>query len=291
MRFTALEAFSGLGGWRYALGDMGRVAAAYDISPHANAAYAFNHLDAPRTRELASVPAREIVALQADLWMMSPPCQPYCRMGKGEGLEDPRSRAFLRLLDLMDVAPPRHLLLENVPGFAQTEGHSLLLAKLGALGFEVVEHQLCPTAFGIPNQRPRYFLAASVDGVSRQAPPDLEPGPLAPFLDAVEDASLYLDEGVLAKHKQGLDLVRAEGHRTACFIGGYGRRYVGGGSYLVTDRGIRRFSPAEVARLLGYPASFGFPDGIPLEARYKLLGNGLSLPVAAWVTGLLGHPA
>jgi DNA (cytosine-5)-methyltransferase 1/tRNA (cytosine38-C5)-methyltransferase len=38
-----------------------------------------------------------------------------------------------------------------------------------------------------------------------------------------------------------------------------------------------------VARLLGLPPAFRFPEGVSLEARYKLLGNGLSIPVAAWV--------
>jgi DNA (cytosine-5)-methyltransferase 1/tRNA (cytosine38-C5)-methyltransferase len=92
---------------------------------------------------------------------------------------------------------------------------------------------------------------------------------------------------VLARHYQGLDLVRGASLRTACFIGGYGQRYVGSGSFLETPRGIRRFSPAEVARLLGLPDGFRFPPELGLEARYRLLGNGLSLPVAAWVLAQL----
>ena len=75
----------------------------------------------------------------------------------------------------------------------------------------------------------------------------------------------------------------ADDTRSACFIGGYGRRFVGSGSFLKTERGVRRFSPAEVARLLGLPEGFRFPEALPLEARYRLLGNGLSIPVAAWV--------
>jgi site-specific DNA-cytosine methylase len=70
--------------------------------------------------------------------------------------------------------------------------------------------------------------------------------------------------------------------RSACFIGGYGRRYVGSGSFLKTDRGIRRFSPSEVARLHGLPEGFRFPEELPLEVRYRLLGNSLSIPVAVW---------
>ena len=60
------------------------------------------------------------------------------------------------------------------------------------------------------------------------------------------------------------------------------------GSFLETVQGVRRFSPTEVARLLGLPAAFRFPDAVPLEKRYKLLGNGLCIPVAAWVLERLG---
>jgi site-specific DNA-cytosine methylase len=57
---------------------------------------------------------------------------------------------------------------------------------------------------------------------------------------------------------------------------------VGSGSFLMTERGVRRFSPSEVARLLGLPEAFRFPEALSLEARYRLLGNSLSIPVAAW---------
>ncbi len=278
-----LELFSGVGGWRYALGDRASVAAAYDISPLANATYALNHGDHPHARELASVDPSRLLAHGADTWALSPPCQPFCRMGKGEGLEDPRSRAYLAFLQLFDAAPPERLLLENVTGFLESEAFELLAARLHRHGYHWGTWTLCPSQFGIPNQRPRSYVVAARQPLSIEAPPVLEPDSLAPWLDVDEDASLYLSEEILARHKPGLDLVRAEGHRTACFIGGYGQRYVGSGSFLVTHMGIRRFSHAEVARLLGYPAEFRFPETLSRQARYKLLGNGLSIPVARWI--------
>jgi DNA (cytosine-5)-methyltransferase 1/tRNA (cytosine38-C5)-methyltransferase len=150
-------------------------------------------------------------------------------------------------------------------------------------------HRLCPSRFGLPNQRPRVYLVASADPLQERPVPDLPSPALAEFLDAEEDARLYLPEAILAKHRFGLDLVTGEDRRTCCFIGGYGRRFVGGGSFLRTGHGIRRFSPTEVARLLGYPHPVSFPEAMPLEARYKLLGNGLSIPVAAWVVGAFGE--
>jgi len=278
-----VEFFAGLGGWKTAMGGSAAVRAAYDISPHAVATYALNHGIQARTRELASLPAAELAALGADTWVMSPPCQPFCRMGNHQDLADPRSRALLRLLDLLREAPPRRLLLESVEGFRGSQAEALLEARLDEAGLARRTFTLDPTAFGLPNQRPRAFVAASRDGLPDLPLPGLPPRPVADFLDPVEDPGLYLGPEILDRHKPGLDLVRAGDIRTACFIGGYFRRYVGGGSYLLTDRGIRRFSVDEVARLLGWPQPPRFPDTVPLEARYKLLGNGLSLPVARWV--------
>jgi DNA (cytosine-5)-methyltransferase 1/tRNA (cytosine38-C5)-methyltransferase len=126
------------------------------------------------------------------------------------------------------------------------------------------------------------FIVASRKPLRALPRPDLSPRPLADFLDAVEDEQLYLQGEAHTRHHQGLDLVTAGDRRSACFIGGYGRRFVGSGSFLKTARGVRRFSPTEVARLLGLPEGFRFPASLSLEARYRLLGNGLSIPVATW---------
>jgi DNA (cytosine-5)-methyltransferase 1/tRNA (cytosine38-C5)-methyltransferase len=277
-----LELFSGIGGWRYALGLLGTVAAAYDISPAANAAYQLNHGSAPLAREIARVRPEVFKALGADTWLLSPPCQPFCRMGNREGLADPRCRAFLHLMDVLLEAPPERLVLENVQGFLGSPAHDLLSARLRQLGLSQLTLQLCPTSFGIPNLRPRVFILASHRPLAAQAAPGIAPVALERFLDPVEDPALYLDPAVLARHGPGLDLATPESRRRACVIGGYGQRLVGSGSFLKTPRGIRRFSPAEIARLMGLPEAFRFPPDMGLEQRYRLLGNSLSLPVARW---------
>ncbi|HCZ32507.1 MAG TPA: hypothetical protein DHV93_02980 [Holophagaceae bacterium] len=126
------------------------------------------------------------------------------------------------------------------------------------------------------------FVAASRKPLEARPMPDLPSRALVDFLDAEEDEALYLRPEVLAHHRHGMDFVAPEEGRSTCFIGGYGQRFVGSGSFLLTGRGVRRFSPSEVARLLGLPEGFRFPESLSLEARYRLLGNGLSIPVAAW---------
>jgi len=277
-----LELFSGLGGWRHALGGRGEILAAYDVNEAANATYALNHGEQPRARELATLPLSDLRALGADTWLLSPPCQPFCRMGNHQGLEDRRSRAFVHLMDLFEQAPPDRLVLENVEGFLGSDAHALLSERIRAQGMHQLDLQACPSRFGLPNQRPRVFIVASRKPLAARPRPDLKVRPVAAFLDEVEDECLYLRGKAHTRHHQGLDLVTSGDLRSACFIGGYGRRFVGSGSFLRTERGVRRFSPTEVARLLGLPEDFRFPEALSLEARYRLLGNGLSIPVAAW---------
>ena len=45
---------------------------------------------------------------------------------------------------------------------------------------------------------------------------------------------------------------------------------------------LRRFTPAEIARLLGFPGeTFSFPEEATLLQRYRVLGNSLNVTVVA----------
>ena len=149
-----LELFSGLGGWRCALGDRGGVVAAYDVSEAANATYALNHGEVPEARELATVPLAELAATGADTWLMSPPCQPFCRMGNHQGLEDRRSLAFLHLMEVFRQAAPDRLVLENVVGFLGSDAHALLSERVRTHGMHQLDLQACPAALAGPTSAP-----------------------------------------------------------------------------------------------------------------------------------------
>jgi DNA (cytosine-5)-methyltransferase 1/tRNA (cytosine38-C5)-methyltransferase len=290
---TALELFCGVGGWRTALGldGRGRVVGAWDVDQAARATYELNYGVRPSGRELATIPAAELARSGADTWLLSPPCRPFARMGNRGGLADPRARAFSHLMEIFDQVAPEHLVLENVEGFLGSDAHELLVTQLERHGFAWREERLCPTSFGVPNRRPRLYVIASRLPLNEAVPPALEPAPLASFLDpeAGGEPALALAPELLARHGPGLDLVSPDDRRSACFIAGYGQRLVGSGSFLrLADGRVRRFAPAEIARLLGFPAGFRFPAGLSLERRYRLLGNSLSIPCARWALGRLG---
>ena len=72
-----------------------------------------------------------------------------------------------------------------------------------------------------------------------------------------------------------------------CFAASYGKTLMHSGAYLRCQQGVRHFSPGEIARLLGLPASFSFPPGLPLRRQWHQLGNSLSVDAVRAVLDLL----
>lgn len=299
-----LELYCGIGGCAAALGGAAAVVAAIDIDRRALEVYRRNFPGHPAlARTIEGLTAAELAGFRADLWWLSPPCQPYTRRGLGRDDQDPRAASLLTLIDrLRELGPnsPRHLALENVPAFQGSRCHQRLLETLARGGYRHREGQLCPTELGVPNRRRRYYLVASRDGLpgdwsppAGAAPPA---GTLRPYLDGEGD-SLFMDQELVRRYRHALDVVHPDdpGAVTACFTAAYGRSPVRSGSYLdLAGFGepprLRRFSPAEILRLLGFPAAFTLPPDLPPEKAWPLAGNSLSVPAVRRVlSSLLGH--
>ncbi len=294
---TVLELFCGIGGCAAALAGRARVTAAVDVSPQALRVYRENFPDHPAAaRLLETVGAADLARWRADLWWLSPPCQPFTRRGLGRDDFDPRSRALLALIPRLAEERPPFFALENVPGFAASRTHGRLAAALDRAGYRRWEGEICPSELGVPNRRRRWFLVAARDG--DPAPPAPRPcrsrlgDHLDPALDRRPDPELAVPGELLASYRGALDLVAAGDPDavTACFTAAYGRSPVRSGSYLVPESSpVRRFSPAEVLRLLGFPPGFALPAGTPHRLGWRLAGNSLSLPaVRAALAGLPG---
>ncbi len=50
-------------------------------------------------------------------------------------------------------------------------------------------------------------------------------------------------------------------------------------AYLKDSDGIRFFEPEEIANILGFGVDFKFPPHLSKRAKYKLIGNSLSVDV------------
>uniref|UniRef100_G1PKC9 tRNA aspartic acid methyltransferase 1 n=1 Tax=Myotis lucifugus TaxID=59463 RepID=G1PKC9_MYOLU len=106
----------------------------------------------------------EFDRLSFNMILMSPPCQPFTRIGLQGDVTDPRTNSFLYILDILPRLQtlPKYILLENVKGFEVSSARDLLIKTIENCGFQYQEFLLSPTSLGIPNSRLRYFLIAKL---------------------------------------------------------------------------------------------------------------------------------
>lgn len=298
MTVRALELFCGIGGFAAAVaGREISIVGALDQDPTALAVYRLNFPGhGAQQKDLERIGARELAAYGAELWWLSPPCQPYCVRGARRDLADPRARSLVRVMEslagLSDESLPNYLALENVEGFARSQARAELLVLLNSRGFQLHERLLCPTELGVPSRRLRYYLTASRLPFKPPSPP--APRYLRPLAEYLLRSptdgcpqTLNIPAAILAKFGSGMRMLDANDPvaYTTCFTAAYGKSIMRAGSYLRCDDGARFFAPAEIARLLHFPAAFRFPEGMLLRRRWHLLGNSLSVIAVREVLG------
>jgi DNA (cytosine-5)-methyltransferase 1/tRNA (cytosine38-C5)-methyltransferase len=131
-------------------------------------------------------------------------------------------------------------------------------------------------------RRRRFYLVASREGLRNAIPEPEKPlRPLTDYLDpaADDDPALRVPADLLRRYDGALDILdpTAPGAVTACFTAAYGRSPVRSGSYLHRKGAVRRFSPGEILRLLGFPSGFRIPASLPQAKAWHLVGNSLSV--------------
>ena len=304
-RLRVLELFCGIGGCAAALGDRAQIVAAVDINQVALSAYRRNFSSPPiHVRTIESLPAGWYRDQAADLWWLSPPCQPYTSRGRQLDLRDDRAQGLLAVIERIAELRPAYVGLENVEGFRDSQSHQRLRGMLDACGYRVHDQVLCPTQLGIPNRRPRFYLVAARTGILRHRndpSPSEVSGPkpwrftVRQILDAEPAETLWMPADFGQRYRGAVHVVDAENPQaeTHCFTSSYGRSVVRSGSYLATPRGVRRFSPSEILRLLCFPADYRLPDDLTLRKAWQLVGNSLSVAAVHHVLSAipeLGEP-
>nr|SVE75271.1 EOG090X0A4V [Daphnia dolichocephala] len=165
MKIRVLELYSGIGGMHYAakLANVGaEIIFSVDINTAANEVYRHNFNGTnQQARNIESLSAKEINKLKPDVIMMSPPCQPFTRVGLKLDLKDARCSSFLHLLDVLpQLETVSFVLMENVVGFETSEMRNAFTKALKGCGFYFREFLLSPVSLQIPNSRNRYYLIA-----------------------------------------------------------------------------------------------------------------------------------
>ena len=278
-----LEFYSGIGGMHYALKESGvsfRVIGALDINTLANEVYKHNFANTKLLQtNIEGMKADYLDKLNADMWTMSPPCQPYTRQGKQMASDDPRSRSFSTLVyNLSEMkCPPRYLFLENVKGFEISDTRELLKSALQSKDYHVQEVLVSPIDFGIPNSRLRYYMMAKLkpfrfklndkilsisEGekvlqgefykyLKEKIEKSCLKRTISEYIIEKEKTSHYLlTDEVLLKFHEILDIVNRNSTKSCCFTKAYGNYVQGTGSILTSvDMETVKFTYERTRRL------------------------------------------
>lgn len=310
-KYTVGTLFSGIGGFCRAFAEEGfKVAWANEQDTHACATFRANY---PDTR-LIEKSITELSCIQdnlpaVDVITAGFPCQPFSVAGEKKGFDDPRGNLFFeitRLLREFGTRRPHIVLLENVPYLIRHDkGRTFgkLRDDLQSCGywFSPESYSVLNTRdhTDIPQNRERVFMAAvsttAADWNDFNFPEPVETTrPVREFLDLSEKQDEWC---YFTRESQYLPLFEEEmkrGDPNAVFM--LRRNYVrenksnavftlmanmGEGGHNIPvirdDWGIRKLTPRECARLQGFDDAFTFPEGIPLSAKYRQIGNAVTV--------------
>ncbi len=217
------------------------------------------------------------------------PCQDLSQAGTTKGLAGSRSGLIGEVFRLIEAHRTPWLLLENVPFMLQLgrgEAMNVITERLEDLGYRWAYRVVDSRAFGLPQRRRRIYLVASLEGDPRHV--------------------LFADEaGARSEPK-------LNGHPVACgFYWTEGLRGLGwavdavptlkGGSTIgipsppaiwLPDGRVVTPDIRDAERLQGFtPGWTSAAEHVAKKgARWKLVGNAVSVPAAAWIGRRMRKP-
>ncbi|MEM9543843.1 MAG: DNA cytosine methyltransferase [Cyanobacteria bacterium P01_E01_bin.42] len=162
-KFTFVDLFAGIGGFRIALEKLGGKCVGFsEIDRKAIETYQANfssYLD--REQNLGNIELLEILPNNIDILTGGVPCQSWSVAGKLKGFNDPRGRLWFDTLRLTQKSQPKAFIFENVRGMANPKHRSsleFLLKEFEQVGYCVKWKILNAYDYGIPQNRERLFL-------------------------------------------------------------------------------------------------------------------------------------
>ena len=296
--FLVFEFFSGIGGMYEALRQIKNLDIyqifPFDINQNANEAYYHNFKNKPFNKTIECFTLKDYEDLIESylkkdnhkkisvVWTMSPPCQPFTRQGKVEGLGDNRTIAFVHLMNNIFMKTkylPDYFFLENVKNFEISEANKMLTDILNKKNYSFLQFLLSPIQFNIPNNRLRFYLIASnikkfnikeyannpnkfIDDANILFKDKMLPKiDLQTFInfnssdDYLINKKYYLAKEILDKKScLSMDIALLKDTSTNCFTKGYTKLFKGTGSLLLVEEKLykKQLNPSSLFGFLRY---------------------------------------
>jgi DNA (cytosine-5)-methyltransferase 1 len=163
-KFTFVDLFAGIGGFRIALEELGGKCLGYsEIDKEAIKVYQKNFIGYINADEvnLGDITKLSKLPFKIDMLVGGVPCQPWSIAGKLKGLNDPRGQLWLDVFRVIEANQPKGFILENVKGLTEPRNRPSLeyiLDNLKKSGYVVKFQVLNSYDFGIPQDRDRVFI-------------------------------------------------------------------------------------------------------------------------------------
>ena len=303
-----IDLFAGIGGFHQAMSAFhAQCVFASEWDNHAAKTYEENYGMKPhgdiRHIDETKIPSHDVLCAGF-------PCQAFSISGKQKGFEDTRGTLFFEIARIVKHHRPKVLFLENVRNFARHDGGktlSVVTLTLNELGYDVHYDVLNASHFGLPQNRERVYIVCfrkdlnivqfnfpkplhvktCLHDILEEDPSDAKivtrPDtyftksflPQKDLYGKVELPNKPIQIGYVNKGGQGERIYSPYGHAItlSAYGGGVGAKT---GLYFVNGK-IRKLSPRECARVLGFPDSFKI--NTTQTQAYKQFGNSVAVNV------------
>lgn len=297
-KFSFIDLFAGIGGFRLALQDRGGACLfSSEWDKNSKKTYQRNFGETP-FGDIRTIPEDQIP--DHDILCAGFPCQPFSRAGvsarnslnSAHGFAcETQGTLFFDIVRILRAKRPRVAFLENVKNIIGHDGgHTFQVIKssIESLGYSF-SYRLIDASPLVPQRRVRCYMVCVRDSDQEFEFPNVDgkPLPLASILENPPMDDYTISDRLWAGHQRRTQRNLDRGTGFTAFVADISKpsntivaRYgKDGKECLIPQEGKnpRMLSPRECARLQGFPESFLIPTA--KTVAYKQFGNSVAIPV------------
>lgn len=309
-KFTFIDLFAGIGGFRLAMqNNGGKCVFSSEWDDAAKQTYFENYGEVP-FGDITKKEIKDLIPEHFDVLCAGFPCQAFSIAGYRKGFDDVRGTLFFDVADILEKHRPKAFFLENVKNLKSHDSgktfEKIIDVLQNRLKYKVFTKVMSPSVYAnIPQNRERIFIIGFdpiqvhiPETFSFKFPPEIKlTTSIHDIIDSeLDDERLFYRPGHLYYDRMKDVITNPD------TVYQWRRVYVrenksnecptltanmGEGGHNVpliyTKKGIRKFSPEECLGFQGFPVKaknpFRYPPTIAQSKKYKQAGNSVTTPL------------
>ena len=289
-KFTFIDLFAGIGGFRLAMQNLGgKCIYSSEWDKEAKKTYKANFGETP-FGDITKESTKSYIPDNFDVLCAGFPCQAFSIAGKRGGFEDTRGTLFFDVAEIIKRKKPKAIFLENVKGLVTHDNGKTLdviLNTLEELDYAVHVKIINAKNFGVPQNRERIFIIGfnkdKVDNYNVfNFPESTQEVFINNFIENnVEgyDISEHLQKSYLLKKDDGKpQIIDINSNiQVKTLVSTYHKIQRLTGTFVKDGKtGLRLLSISECKAIMGFPNDFIVP--VSRTQAYRQFGNSVAVP-------------